>query len=116
MAAGEPLVRLDRVSHHLGHGAMARQVLFDVIEADREIGDDLDLRGQPLEDVSGEVLGVTRQDPLDPTGMANQFVRRIKAIVGIEPGLVIALQALFDPGRQLTGDQNDWFDAHVGFS
>jgi hypothetical protein len=62
-----------------------------MVEADREVGDDFDLRGKPLDDRGREMLGVTRQDGLCAAGTFNELVFRVEFVVRIEPRFVVAL-------------------------
>ena len=73
----------------------ARGLQVDVVVADGEVGDDLDLGGQTLENVGGEMLGVAGKDRLRTVGALDELVTRVEAVVGIQPRLVVALQPVF---------------------
>ena len=85
-----------------------------MVVADREVGDDPDLGGQPLDDVGAEVLGVARQDGLGATRALDELVARVEPVVGIEPRVVVALQSSLHGGGQLPGHKNGLFRAHLG--
>ena len=62
-----------------------------------------------------EVLGVAGQDGLRAPGALDQLVPRVEPVVGIQPRLVVALQAVLHGGGKLAGHQDSGFRAHLGF-
>ena len=102
-----------RVRQHIrrvGHDdpSCARGFQVDMVVADGEVGDDPDLGGQTLENVGGEMLRVAWQDGLRAPGVFDELVTRVEAVVGIQAGLVVALQAIFHGDGKLACDEVQW--------
>ena len=80
-----------------------------VVESDRVIGDGPDAVGKPSDNVGRHGFGVTGQDGVGAFRPGDDLILGIELVVGVEPGFVVALEALFHGVGQLAGDQDDGF-------
>jgi len=88
---------LGRVGHH--QAALAGRLDVDMIVADRVGGQDLDRRGQPLDQRSVDSVAGADQQPVGARRELDQAVRRIGQVVYVEAGAVALSSAVLDVGR-----------------
>ena len=83
-------------------------VHVDVVVADREIGDDSDVRRQALENLSGEMLRVTGKDCLSAARAFDELVVRVEPVIRVQARVVIATQTSLHGIGKLAGDEDGW--------
>jgi len=71
-------------------------IQIDVVIADRKTADGADTLWQAFNDRCVQLLCVTGNDGIGPSGVCNQLIAAVDPILPIEPRIVITRQARFD--------------------